>query len=97
MVEIIHYQRSRPSEFLKIASILRHGLGQLALRIDHIGSTSMASTPPSDGATTALGNCPFNDHLIARISQPVQGTVAQNRIIKEPKPLFPAIPPSSLV
>ena len=41
MVEIIPYQHSWPVEFQSIAKTLRIALGDLALRIDHIGSTSV--------------------------------------------------------
>jgi GrpB-like predicted nucleotidyltransferase (UPF0157 family) len=40
-VEIMPYQESWPHEFRKIAIELRNALGKLALRIDHIGSTSV--------------------------------------------------------
>ncbi|HKZ85352.1 MAG TPA: GrpB family protein [Anaerolineae bacterium] len=48
MVEIIPYQESWPSEFQEIASILRRALGELALRIDHIGSTSIPGLSAKD-------------------------------------------------
>jgi GrpB-like predicted nucleotidyltransferase (UPF0157 family) len=48
MVEIVPYQDSWPAEFQEIASRLRHGLGELALRIDHIGSTSVPGLPAKD-------------------------------------------------
>src|SRR5512140_1813245 len=41
MVEIIAYKETWPDEFRAIARVLRAGLGDLALRIDHIGSTSV--------------------------------------------------------
>jgi GrpB-like predicted nucleotidyltransferase (UPF0157 family) len=41
MIDIIPYQETWPSEFKGIGSALRKGLGSLALRIDHIGSTSV--------------------------------------------------------
>jgi GrpB-like predicted nucleotidyltransferase (UPF0157 family) len=45
MVEIIPYKTSWPGEFHEIAVVLRRGLGDLALRIDHIGSTSAGACP----------------------------------------------------
>ncbi len=48
MVEIIPYQEQWPVEFQAIALILRKGLGELALRIDHIGSTSIPGLPAKD-------------------------------------------------
>jgi membrane protease YdiL (CAAX protease family) len=40
-VEIVAASDSRPDEFRRLAQALRACLGQLALRIDHIGSTSV--------------------------------------------------------
>jgi GrpB-like predicted nucleotidyltransferase (UPF0157 family) len=48
MVEIIPYQSSWAADFRRIASHLRHGLGALALRIDHIGSTSVTGLAAKD-------------------------------------------------
>ena len=48
MVEIIPYQESWPSEFQKLAVQLREALGPLALRIDHIGSTSVPGLAAKD-------------------------------------------------
>jgi hypothetical protein len=41
MITIVPYQPTWPAEFAEIASTLRAALGDLALRIDHIGSTSV--------------------------------------------------------
>lgn len=41
MIEIVGYRASWSDEFQEIAAWLRSGLGDLALRIDHIGSTSV--------------------------------------------------------
>jgi len=48
MVEIITYQTRWPQEFREIAGNLRCGLGNLALRIDHIGSTSVPGLAAKD-------------------------------------------------
>ncbi len=48
MIEIVPYQTSWPAEFQEIALVLRRGLGGLALRIDHIGSTSVPGLPAKD-------------------------------------------------
>ncbi len=48
MVEIIPYQSSWPLEFQSIAKTLRIALGDLALRIDHIGSTSVEGLAAKD-------------------------------------------------
>lgn len=48
MLEIIPYQDRWPIEFRQIAQTLREGLGSLALRIDHIGSTAVPGLPAKD-------------------------------------------------
>ncbi len=48
MVQIVPYQAGWPAEFLSIASSLRQGLGILALRIDHIGSTAVPGLAAKD-------------------------------------------------
>jgi len=48
MVDIVPYKSSWPSEFRDIALVLRQGLGELALRIDHIGSTSVPGLAAKD-------------------------------------------------
>jgi GrpB-like predicted nucleotidyltransferase (UPF0157 family) len=48
MVEIVPYKASWPVEFQAIAARLRQALGPLALRIDHIGSTSVPDLPAKD-------------------------------------------------
>ena len=48
MVEIVPYQSYWPIDFQRIATILRSGLGSLALRIDHIGSTSVPGLAAKD-------------------------------------------------
>jgi GrpB-like predicted nucleotidyltransferase (UPF0157 family) len=47
-VEIVPYRDSWPLEFQTIATTLRQGLGEKALRIDHIGSTSVAGLAAKD-------------------------------------------------
>ena len=41
MIEIVDYKDDWPLEFRQLAGILRNALGNLALRIDHIGSTAV--------------------------------------------------------
>jgi GrpB-like predicted nucleotidyltransferase (UPF0157 family) len=48
MVEIIPYKQNWPKEFIEIGTTLRRGLGNLALRIDHIGSTSVPGLAAKD-------------------------------------------------
>jgi GrpB-like predicted nucleotidyltransferase (UPF0157 family) len=41
MIEIVSYRAEWPAEFEGVASVLQAGLGALALRIDHVGSTAV--------------------------------------------------------
>ena len=48
MVTIVPYQAVWPNEFQKLGQVLRQALGDLALRIDHIGSTAVPHLPAKD-------------------------------------------------
>ncbi len=48
MIEIVPCKPSWPDEFVIIAKTLRQALGDLALRIDHIGSTSVPGLAAKD-------------------------------------------------
>ena len=48
MISIVPYKTSWPGEFLEKGTMLRHILGDLALRIDHIGSTSVPGLVAKD-------------------------------------------------
>jgi GrpB-like predicted nucleotidyltransferase (UPF0157 family) len=47
-IKIVRYRSGWPKEFAKIAARLRAGLGDVALRIDHIGSTAVAGLAAKD-------------------------------------------------
>ena len=48
MIEIVTYDPRWPAEFAAIATPLRTTLGELALRLDHIGSTSVPGLAAKD-------------------------------------------------
>ena len=48
MIEIVEYQERWKEEFEVVARQLREALGNLALRIDHIGSTSVPGLAAKD-------------------------------------------------
>ena len=48
LIEIVPYQSTWPDEFLAQAAPMRQTLGALALRIDHIGSTSVPGLAAKD-------------------------------------------------
>jgi GrpB-like predicted nucleotidyltransferase (UPF0157 family) len=47
-VEIVDYRPAWPHEFAQLAATLRQQLGEMALRIDHIGSTSVPGLAAKD-------------------------------------------------
>ena len=65
MVEIIPYQDIWPSDFREIASHLRRGLGDLALRIDHIGSTSVPGLAAKDVIDIQITVAALNQELLS--------------------------------
>src|SRR5262245_22544311 len=48
MIEIVPYDSRWPAEFAAIGAALRSAIGDLALRIDHIGSTSVPGLAAKD-------------------------------------------------
>lgn len=48
MIEIVPYQETWPFDFQQIAARLRLALGDIARRIDHIGSTAVPDLPAKD-------------------------------------------------
>lgn len=47
-IEIVPYDDRWPDDFDRLGSVLRESLGELALRIDHIGSTSVPDLAAKD-------------------------------------------------
>lgn len=48
MITIVDYNEQWPLEFARLAEPLHHALGDLAVRIDHIGSTAVAGLAAKD-------------------------------------------------
>jgi GrpB-like predicted nucleotidyltransferase (UPF0157 family) len=67
MLEILPYQSRWPAEFRQIASVLRGGLGDLALRIDHIGSTAVPGLAAKDIIDIQITVAALNDQLAQAI------------------------------
>ena len=65
MVTIVPYQDNWPAEFGAIAAALRRGLGELALRIDHIGSTSIPGLAAKDVIDLQITVAALDGRLIA--------------------------------
>lgn len=69
MVEIVPYNAGWPAEFRAIAGVLRQGLGGLALRIDHIGSTAVPGLPAKDVIDIQVTVAALDDALCAACTQ----------------------------
>jgi GrpB-like predicted nucleotidyltransferase (UPF0157 family) len=68
MVEIVPYQDNWPTDFRSIASILRQGLGSFALRIDHIGSTSVPGLAAKDVIDIQITVAAFDQQLLSAMT-----------------------------
>ena len=68
MVELVAYDERWPSEFLAIAQGVREALGPLALRIDHIGSTSVPGLAAKDVIDVQITVAALNERVIAALS-----------------------------
>ncbi len=68
MPEIVPYKHLWPSEFSAIAARLRQALGGLALRIDHIGSTSVPGLAAKDIIDIQVTVTALDKAVIERIS-----------------------------
>jgi GrpB-like predicted nucleotidyltransferase (UPF0157 family) len=65
VLEIVAYQPTWPVEFEQIAAQIRNALGSLALRIDHIGSTSVPGLDSKDIIDVQVSVAQFNAPLEA--------------------------------
>ncbi|MBT9547287.1 MAG: GrpB family protein [Candidatus Sericytochromatia bacterium] len=68
-VKIINYQPSWSNEFLQIGQRLRQGLGQMALRIDHIGSTSVPGLAAKDVIDVQITVSALSEELTEKMCQ----------------------------
>ncbi len=64
-IEIVAYQITWPQEFAAIAATLRAGLGPLALRIDHIGSTAVPGLAAKDRIDVQVTVAALDEPLLA--------------------------------
>ena len=63
MVKIVSYKLSWPEEFREISNVLRQGLGKMAIRIDHIGSTSVPGLAAKDIIDIQITVASFSDPI----------------------------------
>jgi GrpB-like predicted nucleotidyltransferase (UPF0157 family) len=67
-VEIVSYRATWPAEFAAIAGAFRRGLGELALRIDHIGSTSVPGLAAKDIIDVQITVAALDDRVLAALT-----------------------------
>ncbi|SUX54300.1 GrpB family protein [Chromobacterium vaccinii] len=68
MIEIVPHQPRWAAEFQTIASQLRAALGELALRIDHIGSTAVPGLAAKDVIDAQITVAELDEHMANRLS-----------------------------
>ncbi|MGB0383835.1 MAG: GrpB family protein [Ardenticatenaceae bacterium] len=68
MIEILEYKESWRTEFQEIASVIREGLGELAKRIDHIGSTSVPGLAAKDIIDIQVTVAALDDQVVSAMS-----------------------------
>lgn len=86
MVKIIPYQADWPIEFMALGSALRQALGDLALRIDHIGSTSvpgMAAKDIIDIQVTVARLEPAVEQALQSLGYTLSQTISQDHVPPE--------------
>ena len=68
MIDIVPYQSRWPVEFREIAAVLQRGLGPLALRIDHIGSTAVPGLAAKDVLDLQIAVAALDDDVATRLT-----------------------------
>jgi GrpB-like predicted nucleotidyltransferase (UPF0157 family) len=84
MIEIVDYRDSWPLEFQMIARNLRAGLGDLALRVDHIGSTSVPGLCAKDLIDVQISVATLDDRVADALS--AIGYVKSEEISRDHRP-----------
>lgn len=69
MIEIAPYNPNWPQEFRQIAIVLRGALGDFALRIDHIGSTSVPGLPAKDVIDVQVTAATLDDRIVSAMNR----------------------------
>lgn len=68
MIEIVEYRAEWPAEFARLAARLRGALGDRALRIDHIGSTSVPGLASKDRIDVMVTVADFAPETLERFA-----------------------------
>ncbi|HEU5229365.1 MAG TPA: GrpB family protein [Ktedonobacteraceae bacterium] len=78
LIEIVAYNERWPVEFQRISAPLREALGELALRIDHIGSTSVPGLAAKDIIDVQVTVAALDAASIARALAPLGYTLRED-------------------
>lgn len=68
-IEILPYNQGWPAEYEAIAAHMRQGLGDLALRIDHVGSTSVPGLPAKDIIDIQISVAALDQRIISALKR----------------------------
>lgn len=93
MIEIVPYHPNWPVEFEQIAISLANALGELALRIDHIGSTAVPGLSAKDIIDVQVTVPGFGPPLVERFAS--AGYTLAETIAADHRPPFDAVTPDS--
>lgn len=85
MIHIIDYQPAWQSEFLGVGALLRRHLGALAVRIDHIGSTSVPDLCAKDILDIQVS--------VARLEPEIVSALSRGGFVKHPDVCADHVPP----
>ena len=86
MIELHPYQDCWPQEFVAIGALLRRALGPLALRVDHIGSTSVPGLASKDVIDVQLTVHTFDNFEIIERQLIEVGFVMRPAVISDHRP-----------
>lgn len=84
MVEIVEYRAEWPAEFQRIAAPIRDVLGNLALRIDHIGSSAVVGLAAKDRIDVQITVAALTDEVKDKLG--LLGYVHASQITADHRP-----------
>lgn len=88
MIVIVPYQPTWPAEFAAIGAVLRTALGDLALRIDHIGSTSVPGLAAKDRIDVQI--------TVRALAPPVEAALASVGYLRKAAYVRDHLPPGGV-
>lgn len=86
MIEIVDYQESWVGDFEQLGSALRQALGSHALRIDHIGSTSVPDLAAKDRIDIQLTVASFDNFEPIQTGLATLGYLVRSDVLRDHHP-----------